>query len=162
MEPIKLRYSEPFIRSAIRVYWWKQIGPSFLLLLISLTVFLVYRIAEGDSSWIVGAIGTVLVLGYGIIVASYVVHLRRSLKRFRRMKVPEATLELGEERFKVTSDVGSSEVEWSLIAKIWRFKNVWLLFFSESEFMTLPVDDLSSKSKLFILAKAEANGAKIA
>ncbi len=78
------------------------------------------------------------------------------------MKTPEATLELGDERFRVASDVGSSEIEWSLISQVWCFKNVWLLFFSAGEFMTLPVTDISPESKSFIVAKAKANGAKIA
>ena len=78
------------------------------------------------------------------------------------MKTPEATLELGYDRFRITSDVGSSEIEWSLITQVWCFKNVWLLFFSAGEFMTLPVTDISPESKSFIAKKAKANGAKIA
>jgi len=95
------------------------------------------------------------------MAAVYIVNLRRSLKRLRRMKVPEATLELGEERFRVTSDIGSSEIEWSLISQVWRFEKVWLLFFSAGEFMTIPIAEFTPESKEFIVSKAEANGAKI-
>ena len=78
------------------------------------------------------------------------------------MKIPEATLELGEERFSVKSDVGYSEIEWSLISHIWRFDKVWLIFFSAGEFMTLPIAEFTQESKLFIISKAKAKGAKIA
>jgi len=161
METIKLKYSEPFIREAIRSYWWKQVGPIFPIVSLLLTVFLIYQIANGDRSWVVGAIGTVLFLAFVTMAAVYIVNLRRSLKRLRRMKVPEATLELGEERFRVTSDIGSSEIEWSLISQVWRFEKVWLLFFSAGEFMTIPIAEFTPESKEFIVSKAEANGAKI-
>ena len=162
MEIIKLKYSEPFIREAIRAYWWKQIGLVFPVVTVLLTAFLVYRLANGDRSWVAGTLGSVITLGIVTMVASYYVHLRRSLKRLRRMKSPEATLELGDERFRVASDIGTSELEWSLINQVWCFKNVWLLFFSAGEFMTLPVTEISPESKSFILEKAKANGAKIA
>ena len=162
MAPIRLHYSEPFIREAIRAYWWKQIGPKFLIATILMVIFLVYRLVSGDRGWIVGVVGAVLALAFGIMIATYFVHLRRSLSRLRRMKVPEGTLEIAEDRFKITSDVGTSEIDWSLISGIWRFEKVWLLFFSAGEFMTLPIRDIPPESMSFILKKAEANGAKIA
>ena len=162
METISLKYSEPFIRKAIRAYWWKNVGPLFPIIALFLAIFVIYRVAEGDRSWLIGGLGTLVLISFTVMAASYFVHLRRSLSRLRRMKTPEATLELGEERFKVTSDIGSSEIEWSLITNLWCFENVWLLFFSGSEFMTLPVDGISAESRSFIIEKVEANGAKIA
>ena len=161
MEKISLKYSEPFIKETIRAYWWKNIGPLFPVIAILLTVFVIYRIVEGDRSWFVGGLGTLVIISFTVITASYFVHLKRALSRLRRMKTPEAKLELGEDRFKVASDIGSSEIEWSLITNLWRFEHAWLLFFSGSEFMTLPVDGISAESKAFIIKKAEENGAKI-
>jgi hypothetical protein len=77
------------------------------------------------------------------------------------MKIPEATLELGVERFYVKSDVGASEIEWSLISQVWRFEKAWLIFFPAGEFMTLPINDIPLESRSFIISKAESNGAKI-
>ena len=161
VKTIKLEYSEVFIRDAIRHYWWKQIGPVFPLVTLSLTVFLVYRLIDGDRTWLIGALGAVIILGLATMIAIYVVHLRRALQRLERMKKPEATLELGEDQFRISSDVGSSEIKWSLISHLWCFDNVWLLFFSAGEFMTLPINDMSAESKSFLISKAKANGAKI-
>jgi hypothetical protein len=162
MDPIKLQYSEPFIRDAMRAYWWKQTGPGFLIALISLATFFSYKVFSGERDWFVGVLGAVLLLGLMTIAATYFVHLHRLLGRLRRMKVPEGLLELGEERFKVTSDVGSSEIEWSLVRVIWRFEKVWLLFFSAGEFMTLPTAEMTEDAREFIVRRAEANGAKVA
>ncbi len=154
MNPQTLRYSESFVRRSVRRYWWRQVGPLFLVGLGALGAFLVYRLAAGDRTWLVGAAGVILVLGCAVVTASYVIHLSRSLERLRRMKAPEATLELGPVRFRVTSGAGSSEIEWSIIKQIWRFDDVWILFFSASEFMLLPVADLSAEALAFIEERA--------
>ena len=161
MDAIKLRYSEDFICEAIRSYWWKQIGPIFPVVTLLLALFLGYRIINGDRTWLEGMLGTVIVLGLAVMMASYYVHLRRALQRLERMKKPEATLELGDDQFRISSDVGSSEIKWSLISHVWCFDNVWLLFFSAGEFMTLPIKGMSPEAKSFIISKAKANGAKV-
>jgi hypothetical protein len=161
MEPVTLKYSEQFIKNAIRSYWWKNIGPIFPSVSVLLAAFVLYRAFDGERSWFIGVIGAIVVIGFVVMVSSYFVHLSRSLSRLRRMKIPEATLELNEESFKVASDVGSSEIQWSLVKQIWRFEHAWLLLFTGSEFMTLPTDGLSDEAKTFISGRAKANGAKI-
>lgn len=162
MEPVTLKYSEKFIREAVRSYWLRTVGPVFPAVSLLLAAFIIYRAVNGDRSWFIGALGAVVVIGGSVMIASYFVHLSRSLARLRRMKKPEATLELGEERFKVASDVGASEIQWSLIKQLWRFEHAWLLLFSGNEFMTLPTDGLSEESKKFIVARVKETGAKIA
>ena len=162
MESVTLKYSEPFIKKAVRSYCWKTIGPIFPIVSLLLAVFVIYRAISGDRSWFVGVLGAIVVIAIAVMAASYFVHLSRYLSRLRRMKSPEATLELREEKFKVISDVGSSEIHWSLIKQIWRFEQAWLLLFSGSEFMTLPTDGLSERLKAFITERAKAYGAKIA
>jgi hypothetical protein len=162
METVTLKYSEQFIKDAIRSYWWKNIGPIFPSVSLLLAAFVIYRALGGDRSWVIGVIGAIVVIAFLVMAASYFVHLKRSLSRLRRMKIPEATLELGEERFRIASDVGTSEIQWSLIKQIWCFKHAWLLLFTGSEFMTLPTDGLSDEAKSYIAERAKANGAKIA
>lgn len=162
MEPVTLKYSEMFIKNAVRAYWWKNIGPIFPSVSLLLAALVVYRVLDGDRSWFVGVIGAVVIIGFAVMVSSYFVHLGRSLSRLRRMKTPEATLELSEDRFKLVSDIGASEIQWSLIKKIWCFEHVWLLLFTGSEFLTLPIDGLSEETKTFIVERAKANGAKVA
>lgn len=162
MDPIKLYYSESFIRETVRTYWWKQVGLKFLSAVIFMSIFWLYQIAGGDRSWLVGVEGAVLFIATGLMIATYFVHLKRALDRLRRMNVPEGMLEIGDRRFKIASDVGSTEIEWSLIKQIWRFEKAWLLFFSAGEFMTLPVKDIPPDVTELILKRAKENGAKIA
>lgn len=162
MESYKLKYSEALIREGILAYWRKQIGIIFPLVAMLLSAYFGYLVVAGNRSWWVGVLGTVVVLAFATMAASYFVHLDRSLKRLRRMKSPEAVLELSEERFKVTSDIGSSEIQWSLVRKLWRFENIWILFFSGDEFMLIPVAELPLEVRSSIEAKLVANDAEIA
>lgn len=162
MEHITLKYSEQFIKDAVLSYWRRTVGPLFPIVSFLLAALVVYRAINGDRSWYIGVLGAVVIISAAVMVASYFVHLNRSLARLRRMTIPEATLELGEERFRVVSDVGASEIQWSLIKQVWRFEHAWLFLFSGNEFMTLPIDGMSEQSKEFITERAKTNGAKIA
>ena len=110
----------------------------------------------------IGVLATTAFLSFVMMAATYIVHLRRSLERLRSMGTPEATLDLGEERFCITSGIGACEMQWLLIRKAWRFDGVWILFFSASGFMLLPTADIPTDAREFILAKAGSAGGTIA
>lgn len=161
MEAIKLEYSESLIKRTIKSYWWRQIGPVFLSVTVLMTVLLIYLLVKGDRSWLVGLIGTVISMAVSVMTASYFVHLKRSLTKLRSMGKPEGILELEDARIRITSDMGSSYVQWSLIKQLWRFDEAWLIFFSAGEFMTLPIKNISTENKEFMLSKLQQVGAKI-
>lgn len=77
------------------------------------------------------------------------------------MRSPEAIFELGEERFRITSDVSTSELAWSTITEVWRFPEFWLLFLSPAQFITVPVADLDSDACEFILGRVKSQGGKV-
>lgn len=161
METIKLEFSKPLIKSAIRSYWWRQVGPLFLLVTVFMAGYLIYLVLQGDRSWLVGLAGAVVCMAVTIMLALYVVHLKRCLSKLGMMDKPEATLQLEENRFRVSSSAGSSEIDWSLIVQVWCFDEVWLLFFSAGEFMTLPTKHIGPESKVYILSKFSEVGAKV-
>ncbi len=153
MEPITLTYSKALIKKAVRSYLWRQLGLSFLLMLIVLTGFTVFLLARGDRSWIVGVLGAVVFLSVAVISSAYIIILRRFFFRLQSMGKWEATLELMDNSFRVSSGAGNAEVKWTLIRKVWRFHEVWILFFSADEIMTLPVKNLSKENQKFILSR---------
>ncbi len=115
----------------------------------------------GDRSWIVGAFGAVLGLGCVFVAALYVVHLRSSLERFRRMRVKQATLEADAQKVVLTSDAGTSELKWSAVGDVWRFERFWLLFLSRAQFVTLPVADLSAETQALLVERVQSHGGKV-
>jgi hypothetical protein len=162
MTSIKLHYSEALIRRAVFAFWWRATGWLYFLAGLVVLIAFCYGLWSGDRSWWVGVFGTILGMAVIVAAALYIVHLRDSLNRFRRMRNPQATFELGEERFRVSSDVGTSEMDWKTITEIWCFPDFWLLKLSRAQFITLPAADLSADARDFILAKAKSCGAKVA
>ena len=162
MTKITLHYSEALIRCAVRSFWWRTTGWLYFLALLLVLASLGYAIWNGDRSWWVGVLGAVLGLSLVFVVTLYVVHYRGSLKRLRRMRVPEATFEIDEDRFRLSSDVGTSEMAWSTITEVWRFPDCWLLFLSRAQFITLPAADLDATARESILTKVKSHGAKVA
>lgn len=156
-----LHYSEALVRRAVKAFWWRRTGWSYFLAFSVVLVNFALLIWSGDRSWKVGLLGTVF--GIAVVAAAllYVMHYRASIARFRRMKKPEATLEVGKDRFRVVSDVGSTEITWCAVTELWCLREFWLLFFSESQFMTLPTADLDSTAREFIVTRLASHGVKI-
>jgi YcxB-like protein len=161
MGTFKLRYPDSLVRRAARTRWWTSIGPSYPLTLLVGALFVGYALWTGDHSWYVGMLGSLIVLGIVVMIATYAVALRRSISALRRMGRREATLEVDEDRFRIKSDTVAREVVWSLIQKIWCFETFWLLFFSRSESMILPLEDLPNEFQDFVKAKVREHGGKI-
>ena len=97
-------------------------------------------------------IATVLFVGVFLAVV-YVSHLRNTMGRFRQMRTPEATFGYDEQQFTITSELGSTTMPWSAITEVWRFPRFWLLLFSRSQFVTLPLDCLDEQARAFITRK---------
>jgi len=161
MKPIKLHYSEALVRRAVKAFWFRVTGWRFFIAMAVLVVFLIYFVTTGDRSWLVGVSGSVFTLGLVFAIALYFVHRRASLARFHRIRSPEATFEPGEQSFRITSDVGTTDLAWGTITEVWRFTEFWLVFFSRAQFITLPVADLDSEAREFILSRFKSNGIKV-
>ena len=161
MKPIKLHFSEELIRKAVMAYWLRMTGWRFFTALILLLVSLGYLFAMGDRSWYVVVFGTAFVFGVVVAGALYLTHYRASLQRLRRMQNPEGTLELDESTFRITSDVGTSDIAWASIIKVWRFPEFWLLFLSRRQFITFPIADLDGEAQEILLDRFRSHGIKL-
>jgi hypothetical protein len=161
MPSITLHFNEPLLRRAIFAFWWRTTGWAFWICVLAIFVGLCVAIGMGNQSWWIGAGGAGLGLMLAAAAMVYVVHIRGSLGKFRRMKAPTATMELGEEKFRLSSDIGMSEMPWSTVTEIWQYPEFWLVFFSRSQFFTLPTSDLDVSSREFIVTQAGSAGAKI-
>jgi hypothetical protein len=58
--------------------------------------------------------------------------------------------------------VGTSELAWTAVTEVWSFPEFLLVFLSKAQFFTLPTSDLGAAGRELVLAKARANGAKVA
>src|SRR5436190_1746859 len=139
MKVYQLHYSEALIRNAVWAFWRRVTGWRYFVAIALAVGAFIYSVMSGDRSWRVGVSASIFCLAVIFAVALYFIHFRGSMTRFRRMQSPEATFEAGDDRFRVTSDVGSFEMPWSTVTEVWQFPEVWLLFFSRAQFITLPL-----------------------
>jgi YcxB-like protein len=70
---------------------------------------------------------------------------------------PLATLTVSETSLTLTSCAGSSTVPWSAVTEIWQFPTFWLMLFSRSQFVTLPLADFTPQTKALVLDHVRAS-----
>lgn len=157
-----LRYDKSLIHRAVGGFWWRVVGFRFLLALTLVATCLVLSFRAGDTSWVVGVLGSVLVVGICYLVALYLVHYRNAVHTLRAMGSPQATLEASATSLSLSSGAGTASIPWSAVTEVWQLKTCWLLLLSRSQFMTLPLADLPPELLAFVRARVEASGGKIA
>ena len=156
-----LIYSTTLLRQAVFAFWKRSVGVGFFVALLIAAIGLVVLVVLGQSSWIIGSLGAVLVLGTAFTIVVYVVHYRRSLQKFHQMDNPQATFRAEESSFTMVSDIGTTTLQWSAVKELWQFPNVWLLLYSKAQFTTLPLSCLPSETQAYIVQCVRAAGGKV-
>jgi hypothetical protein len=156
-----LIYSTALLRQAVFAFWRRSVGAGFFVALLIAGIGLVVLVALGQASWIIGALATVLAVGIGFAAAIYIVHYRNSLRKFRQMDTPRSTFRAEESSFTMSSDIGTTTLQWSTVKELWQFQSVWLLLYSKSQFTTLPVECLSPETQAYIVQRVRESGGKV-
>jgi hypothetical protein len=156
-----LWYTPALVRRAVGRFWLRAIGRTYPLALVGLAIGLGYLVRAGDRSWLVGVLGTVLVLAVVFAVALYVVHARRALGMLRRLEGGRATLSMGPDGFGVESAAGRSVLPWGAVTEVWRYDDAWLLVFSKAVFATLPIGAIEEEGRRFFAEQVERAGGKL-
>lgn len=159
----RLRYSEPLLREAVRFFvlriLFRQLGVMFFVAVGSLIFALAWLMYHHDRGWTVGFLVATIVFIGAFIAMVYVAHYRNTIGRFRQMSTPEATVCCDEQGICFASELGSATVPWSAITEVWRHDRFWLLLFSPSQFVTLPLDCLDESTREFIVQKVDQSRA---
>lgn len=156
-----LIYSTALLRQAVFAFWRRSVGVGFFVALFIAAIGLVVLVALGQSSWIIGGLATVLVVGVAFAIVIYVVHYRRSLQKFRQMDKPQALFRAEASSFTMSSDIGTTTLQWSAVKELWQFQNVWLLLYSKAQFTTLPLACLSPETQVYIVQCIRDAGGKV-
>jgi Na+/H+-dicarboxylate symporter len=156
-----LIYSEALLRQAVFAFWRRSIGIGFLVAILVALLGLGVLIAQGMASWIVAVVAAILVLGVGFAIAVYIIHYRNSLRKFRQMAKPQATFVATDTSFTITSDIGTTTLQWSSVKELWQFPSVWLFLYSKAQFTTLPIACLSPETQTYIVQCVRTAGGKV-
>jgi drug/metabolite transporter (DMT)-like permease len=156
-----LIYSTTLLRQAVFAFWRRSVGVGFFVALFVAALGLVVLVALGQASWLIAALASVLALGIAFAIVIYVVHYRRSLRKFRQMDNPQATFRAEESSFTMSSDIGTTTLQWSAVKELWQFPNVWLLLYSKAQFTTLPLACLPPETQAYIVQCVRVAGGKV-
>jgi len=156
-----LIYSTALLRQAVFAFWRRSVGVGFFVALLIAAIGLVILVALGQASWLIGGLAAVLVLGIAFAIVVYVVHYRRSLHKFHQMDTPRSTFRADESSFTMSSDIGTTTLQWSAVKELWQFPSVWLLLYSKAQFTTLPVACLPPETQAYIVQCVRAAGGKV-
>ncbi len=158
---VTLEYTETLLREAVFAFWKRTVGVGFFVALALVLGSLAFLVWRGDRSCVVGALGAIAVLGLGFAFVLYWAHLRNTMAKFRGIGAPVATLTLDDERFGVSSGLGTASMPWSSVIEVWRFPTFWLLMLSKAQFVTIPLGTVSSEMQAFIISRVCAAGGKV-
>jgi hypothetical protein len=156
-----LIYSTTLLRQAVFAFWRRSVGVGFFVALLVAALGLVVLVALGQASWLIAALASVLALGIVFAIVVYIVHYRRSLRKFRQMDNPQATFRAEESSFTMSSDIGTTTLQWSAVKELWQFPNVWLLLYSRAQFTTLPLACLPPETQAYIVQCVRTAGGKV-
>lgn len=156
-----LIYSESLLREAVFGIWRRSVGLVFILMLVALPVILIGLVVLGAPFWLILTLAVLLVIAVAVAVALYIGYYRNSLRKFRKMNKPQATFRADESSFTLSSDAGTTTLQWSAVKEVWQFPSVWLLLYSKAQFTTLPLACLPPETQTFVLQCVREAGGKV-
>ncbi len=118
-------------------------------------------LASGDLDWLTIALLAFASTTTFILLIVYVLSQRRAVVGLRRFKPPEVAFKFSDDGFTTASSIAETAIRWNAIQKLWRFPEVWLLFVTPSQYVTLPVDQIPVDLQADILAKIRSVGATV-
>jgi hypothetical protein len=157
---VTLTYTPSLVRQSVWAFWKRSVGITWPLTLVLLTAYVVLLVRGGNTGWLVGVFGTIVALGYIYLAAVYVAHLRHGMATLRAMGSPHGTLEVEDSGITVASGAGQSKLPWSRVQEVWFYPGFWILLFSRTQFMTLPLDNLPEAMQAEILERVRQQGGK--
>jgi hypothetical protein len=159
---ITVRYTEAILRRAARRFLWRFMGREALLppagFLLALLLWFVLDVRE----WYVVVLGGGCLMLSALVLLAGALSLNRAVKRFRTMKGTAVVWRFDEDGLTSESELGRSEGKWQAASALWRFPEVWLLFFGSASYSTLPADSLAPELRAFLETKVRQAGGKVA
>jgi hypothetical protein len=151
----RVRYSEKALRRAVFAYVLHMLDGKALLIGAGIAgIFHAgYLALYGQDRAFAGFISAFVAFFLVFIAMLWIAHLRHTLARFKRMKVPEAVFTLTGDSLTAASDYGSTTLLWSTFKEIWDCGECWLLLLERNHFITLPIADVSECALDLIRAK---------
>jgi YcxB-like protein len=157
----KTTYSRELISEAALIYWRKTFASTFFISLTGVVLALVLLFFLDSKTWITGTFLAISVIACVIFALAFFIYRARSLAVFAQMKSPTAKWRFSEDAFFVESDVGKSEIKWSLVKCLIKSTRAWLLVYKNSTYSVFPLAGVSSEVLAFMSQMVAENGGNV-
>ena len=155
-----IQYDRPLVRRALNRFMAKRLGTTFLAVLILLAIAFGYLYLAGGWTWPLTLVAAAIALIVAFISWVYYARLRAAEGFFDKATDPTVTFRFTEEGVQTESDLGTSDLRWAVFDEVLKFRDIWLLVYAKSGYMTLPTDQLSPECMRFIEQQIEGTGQK--
>src|SRR5271165_1834830 len=150
---VKVYYTEEEVRSAAKQFYKRYrrrdriIAGVLILLAVSVQLFF-------GMTW-QQPVALLAILAASLLIVYFegYRYVHNSFHGFRSMKEPTCLWQFSEENLAASSELGSMEVPWKVLAEIWCFPDVWLLYFGRrgTDYCILPISALSAEVQSLII-----------
>ena len=116
----------------------------------------------GPDWWIAGAPDGILLLLMMLVLGwSYVWMLRNATSHVAKFGEQQAVYEITDEHLRCETETGSERFPWRAFDAVWRYPDMWLLFYNPVNMLILPADQITPEVGEFIVGKVRENGGKV-
>jgi len=138
---------------AIRVFLWRQVRVSGLLMLAIALGTAGYLIVRTPYDWTgVGIIALVAALA-GVFWVDYLRRRAETMAWLKTFGSQDLRYELTDDSLTVVGPARRLTISWNAIFGLWRGDRVWLVFTDRSSFLTIPAKGPSADDLAFISGK---------
>jgi hypothetical protein len=142
-----IQYDEAVMRSAVNTFMKRRLssglGALGVLAVAVTIVALVFLLWDGDRSWVVGAVGTVLLLFVAIFGSIWRWRHVDMQDKIAAIPSKQAVVTLANESMSIETEAGATSLPWTTFTELWQLERSWLLFLAPNNFITLPTDGVS-------------------
>ena len=159
---IDVHYTDAMIRAAAQHVLKRFLLPELAIGLSAVVASAVLYGVDALPLWVAMSFGGA---GLALVVIARAVALRHTSaarRKFVAMTDAHVVWSISEATLGTKSELGTVEVPWRLVTKVWRFDDVWLVFFDAGGYSTLPTAPLSDDVRNLIVRQVRASGGKVA
>ncbi|PVZ84791.1 hypothetical protein C9426_21795 [Serratia sp. S1B] len=156
-----LIYSESLLKKAVFSFWWRSNVPGYLMG----ALLGIITLGQAILSWRISTWAMVLALLIIVSLVQYFVDYHNNhniFKKFRKLEDGTIQFTVTETNLSFISHRGAAAtVPWDEITELWKFEHYWLIFFSRTQFSTLPLESIPADMQAFIIKCIVDSGIKI-
>lgn len=153
-------FSQKMILKAADRFMFRFLGKGYFVasaLLLGALVFFLYCL---PAHWLTFFLLTIVIGDVVITPLLFVVNRHRAARLFKRMSSPEVKFVIEDEGVSTESEMGTGNIKWPYIEKVWIYPDVWFLFVG-GQYILIPTGRLGEDVKEFILGRLSKEGAKV-